>query len=78
MRKVIAAFEESHDLLRHGNNDRVTWIAAARIIEKAQKIEADVTHATHRDVMEIQEYRYRRMFGDVLGHDNPGIRAGLF
>lgn len=78
LREVIAAFEEAHKLLHDGNNDRVTWIAAARIIEKGQQIEAGVTHPSHRDVMEIQKDRYRRAFADVLGFNNPDISAGFF
>lgn len=78
LREVIGAFEEAHRLLADGNNDRITWIAAARILEKTEQIGMEITHRTHRDVIEIQKDRYRRVFGNVLGHNNPDIPPGFF
>lgn len=73
---------ESYDLavvvLSDGNNDRVTWITAARIIERANQISKNVTEQVHIDVLEVQLERYRREMASILGFDDPEKGAWFF
>lgn len=74
----LHAFEEAEKLLKDGNNDRVTWVAAARALERGIRIAADITEQVHFDVFEVERDRYRRIFGDFLGSDNPEIDGKFF
>lgn len=78
LQKTIDAWEEAYRLLQGGNNRRETWIAAARTIELSKKIEEDVEHPAHLDVLEIQKDRYRREFGNLLGWYNAAITGNFF
>lgn len=65
-------------LLDDGNNERTTWIAAARILERAIRISQGITHPSHRALYEIDLERFRRSMGSILGYDNPNRPGGFF
>jgi len=77
LQSAIESYEEAIGLLSDDNNDRVTWVAAARIIERANQISTNVTEQVHTDVLEVQLERYRRQVATVLGHDDP-TKGGSF
>ena len=78
LQKTIDAWEEAYRLLQDGNNRLETWIAAARTIELSKKIEKDIEHLAHLDVLEIQKDRYRRELGNVIGWHNAAITGSFF
>ena len=62
----VAAFEEARNLLADGNNDRMTWIAAARALKHAQELSKKVTVSAHRRVLELRRLKYRGFFDGTL------------
>lgn len=74
---ALRAYDDSYTLLSDGNNDRVTWLASARILERANAIAKQVTEPVHTDILEAHRERYRKIFGDLLGFDDHG-KAGSF
>ena len=77
LQSALESYDQALELLVDGNNDRVTWITAARIVERANRICADVTQQVHEDVLEVQLERYRRQFARTLGFDDPS-KGGWF
>lgn len=78
LKSALASFDETVKLLSDDNNDRVTWIAAARILRRAVDISTKITEAVHLDVLEVQIERYRRVFGEILGFDDLHKTAAFF
>lgn len=72
------SLDEAVKLLSDKNNDRITWIAAARILRRAVEISSKVTETVHVDVLEVQLERYRRVFGQILGFDDTHKNAAFF
>lgn len=62
----IQAYDEAQKLLGDGNNDRGTWIAAARSLKHAKELSEKVVVNSHRRVLEVHELKYRRFFHDLL------------
>ena len=60
------------------NNDRVIWITAARALERGTRIASGITEEVHKDVLQVQRDRYRLIFGDILGYDNPDVTGSFF
>ncbi len=61
-----AALEEARLLLADGNNDRATWIAAARALKHAQALAKQVTLDAHLRALELRRLKYRRFFSDAI------------
>lgn len=78
LQSALESYNEAITLISDNNNDRVTWITAARIVERANQISTNVTEQIHIDVLEIQRERYRRRMADILGFDNPNKGAWFF
>lgn len=78
LNSALASFDEVVKLLSNSNNDRITWIAAARILRRAVDISTKITEAVHLDVLGVQLERYRRVFGEILGLDDPHRTAAFF
>lgn len=68
---ALSAYEQGLAPLEDGNNNRVTWITAARIFERANQISNEITSPVHTAVMEVQRERYRIKASTVLGYENP-------
>jgi len=78
LKSALVSFEEAVKLLSDGNNDRLTWITAARILRRAENISTKVTEDIHLDVLEVQKDLYRRIFGEILGLNNLDKKAAFF
>lgn len=75
---ALYAFNQASELLSDGNNDRVTWIAASRAVERGLRIAEGIACQEHQDLYEVRLDRYRQIFGDFLGYDNPEKSAVFF
>ncbi|MEK9629308.1 MAG: hypothetical protein VW455_09845 [Nitrospinota bacterium] len=72
---ALDAFAEAHKLLKDGNNDRITWISAARALKRGKNIAKDITEKVDKDVLEVQLDRYRIIFSQILGADD--LKKGI-
>jgi hypothetical protein len=70
LESCVRAYEEAWNLLCDGNNDRGTWIAAARALKHAQKLAERVTMDAHLRVLELHQLKYRGRFDQIL-RDKP-------
>lgn len=70
------------NLLSDGNNNRATWIRAARVIRMAEGLATGVTIENHRHVMELKSLEHRGFFRALLenksaaffyGADDPSV-----
>jgi hypothetical protein len=71
----VKAYKEAKALLADGNNDRATWIAAARALVHANTLSKNVTLKAHLIVLELNQMKYRRVFHGYLA-DKPGAFFG--
>lgn len=60
------AFEHALSLLSDGNNDRPTWIEAARSLAHGEELAKSVTVEEHKRVLELERLKYRGSFHGVL------------
>src|SRR5947209_8789958 len=56
------AFDHAQSLLSNGNNDRATWIEAARSLAHGDVLAQGVTIAEHKRVLELERLKYRGFF----------------
>ena len=70
--------EQASMLLGDGNNDRVTWLAAARILARCREIEPMITESGHKNWLKIRKDEYRQRFGYILGVGNPNATLAFF
>jgi len=71
LQSFLESYNQVLELLSDGNNNRVTWVMAARIIERANQISKSISEQVHIDVLEIQKERYRREMANIFGYMNP-------
>lgn len=64
------AFEHALSLLSNGNNDRSTWIEAARSLAHGEELARSVTVKEHKRVLDLDRLKYRGSFHGVLA-GNP-------
>lgn len=69
---------EAHKLLEDGNQDRVTWITAARILSHCQGFEKGILLEEHKNILEVTKNRYRKNFSHILGYDNLAVSSSFF
>ena len=62
------AYEQARLLLAEVDNDRVTWIEAARCLGHAKALSEDVTVESHRRVLELNRLKYRSFFHETLSY----------
>ncbi len=53
LQSALESYDQAVAVLSDNNNDRVTWITAARIVERANQIAKNVTEQVHIDVLEV-------------------------
>ena len=70
LESALDAYEHGLALLEDGNNNRVTWVTAARILERANEITSAISSPVHKAVMEVQRERYRIRASTILGYDD--------
>lgn len=57
--KCTEGLKHFYDLLKDGNNDRVTWLQASRILLITQELSEKITEPEHKDIYEIEESKTR-------------------
>jgi hypothetical protein len=62
----VNAYEQARILLNDHNNDRATWIHAARLIGHAKVFGEGVTIDAHQRMLEIKRMEYRAFFSQLL------------
>lgn len=65
----IKAYQKALELLEDGNNDRATWIRAARILKHGKQLASGVTVEAHKLALELSLLDYRTAFRKIL--DQP-------
>ena len=70
LESALDAYEHGLALLEDGINNRVTWVTAARILERANEITSAISSPVHKAVMEVQRERYRIRASTILGYDD--------
>lgn len=70
LESCVKGYEEAWNLLHDGNNDRATWIAAARALMHGKELSGKVKEDAHLRVLELHKLRYRRFFHQALA-DKP-------
>lgn len=78
MESATKAVEQAQELLEDNNNDRATWIAVARILERALFVSKSITAEQHKRIWEIARETHRRTFANLLGYSNPAYRPAAF
>jgi hypothetical protein len=66
----LQTFKEALDLLSDGNNNRTIWIAAARLLEHAKKMERKIIVDAHKHVLEAKKIKLRSAFHNLV-KDKP-------
>ncbi|MBD2156010.1 hypothetical protein [Leptolyngbya sp. FACHB-16] len=66
------------DLLSDRNNDRMTWISAARTLQNSLEIACGITEPEHKQIFEIEADRYRHQLWDILNPNDEEITAAFF
>jgi hypothetical protein len=70
--------ERALEMVTKPTNDRVTWILAARTLERSLAIAGLITSPAAQKVWELALESYRIQAGDVLGHANGARSASFF
>lgn len=60
------AFEHALSLLSDGNNDRATWIEAARSLAHGDELAKSISVKEHRRVLDLERLKYRGSFHGIL------------
>ncbi|MCF8338753.1 MAG: hypothetical protein K9I74_12320 [Bacteroidales bacterium] len=55
-------------MLRDGNNNRTTWIAAGRALTHAKELSKFIVNEEHLRVLELYKLKYRNFFHDMLAN----------
>lgn len=76
LESAIEAMERAKLLLRDHNNDRKTWIEAARLLGHAKVLAEGVTIDCHERVLEASKLRYRSFFSDLLENKTAAFFYG--
>lgn len=70
--------ETAYRLLNDGNNDRINWRTAARVLESCREIEEVITEPHHKTLLERLKDEYRHNFSRILGYQNPCVTSSFF
>jgi hypothetical protein len=74
----LAAYRTALEQLEDGNNDRVTWVMSARMIQRANELASIVSEAAHVAVLEVEKELFRNRAAVILGYDNPAKGSWFF
>ncbi|QWV95134.1 hypothetical protein KP004_08135 [Geomonas oryzisoli] len=75
---AIGGFDKAIGLLSDGNNDRIIWNSAARILQLSETISKRITHQDHLDVFAVALETYRNQLSAILGYRNLSKGAAFF
>jgi hypothetical protein len=62
----LKGYQEARSLLADGNNDRATWIQAARALKHAQALSKSINTEQHEMLLELHRLDYRGFFYHAL------------
>lgn len=71
------AFAHAKDLLVDGNNNRPTWIEAARSLSHGEELAKAVSLESHKRVLELERLKYRSFFHQVLVEKSAACFYGV-
>lgn len=71
------AFEHAKSLLEDGNNNRPTWIEAARSLSHGEELAKGVSVETHNRVLELDRLKYRSCFFQILAEKPAAFFYGV-
>jgi len=74
---AIDATEQARLLLTDSNNDRRTWIEAARLLGHAKVLGEGVSVDCHQRVLEATRMKYRRFFSQLLEEKSGAYFYGV-
>lgn len=77
LEEARGSVSKAFHLLADGNNDRATWTLAARLLARGKELTAEITSASHRQVLEADMDVRRVDFARLL-HANAPDRAAFF
>lgn len=69
LEESISGIDKAYGLLKDRNNDRVTWILAARILSRVRMLAKEVSGPAHLSVLEVHKDVYRLNFSEILFYD---------
>ncbi len=58
-----------YKILKDKNNDRVTWLLAARVLKLSFELSENITDQNHKKVYELQKFQIRHNISDVFTKD---------
>jgi len=76
LKRAIDGLDILHDLLKDRNNDRITWIKAARVLLDNAKVSEKITSNVHKVIYELKKDYIRHLLFMVL-HPKNNI-TGVF
>lgn len=78
LEKYEEVIKKSYGLISDGNNDRIKWILAARLVGIAESIEVNISQKHHLQILEMIKLEYRNNFSYALGVKNNKIYPAFF
>lgn len=78
LEQSLSGFQHTVELLRDGNNNRVKWISAARILQQSLELSKNITEKEHKSILQIQTDRYRHQLWEIINPDDERITAAFF
>lgn len=71
LNRALEGLQIFYDLLKDRNNERVTWIQAARVLLDNNRVSERITTDTHRVIYEQKKDHIRHKLYEVLHPKNP-------
>lgn len=75
LERSIEGLKKAYDLLRDNNNDRATWVLAARILARSRELSNLVSLESHRKFLNVEQDYYRLRFGEILKRGQANAAA---
>jgi hypothetical protein len=68
LEKSISELNNVYDLLKDKNNDRVTWILAARVLKMALELSENITQESHKKFYKLNELQLKHKLLDLFSN----------
>jgi len=78
LEQSLSGFNHAVGILGDGNNDRRTWISAARILQQSLELSKRITENEHKSILQIEMDRYRHQLWEILNPDDERITPAFF
>lgn len=69
LNKSISELNNVYDLLKDKNNDRVTWILAARVLNMALELSNKITLESHKEFYNLYEFQLKNKLLDLFSSE---------